>query len=124
MLTGKQLRQYLAYAVHGIKSEREKPKRKPPQRERRGPERSEPYKAWIRTLPSLVSGLSPCEACHTGTDGGASMKASDKTCVPLTWFEHREYHDHGKRTFERKYKVNFAREVKRLNREWRERKAA
>ena len=71
------------------------------------------------TLPSLMSGLSPCDACHTGTDGGMSQKASDLSCVPLTREAHQEYHRIGKREFDRRYHVNFAREVKRLNAEWR-----
>lgn len=126
MLTRKQLRPYLAYVVLGIKST---PKRKPPIRAKRatprkGPPRSEAYKAWIRTLPSLVSGLKPCEACHTGQDGGMSMKASDYSCVPLTSTEHREYHRIGRRAFEKRYRVNFACACKRLNATWRERIAA
>ena len=97
--------------------------RKPPAKERRGPVRNAAYLRWIRTLPSLVSGRGPCDACHTGTDGGMSQKASDLSCVPLTREEHQEYHQHGKRAFERRYRVSFAREVKRLNAEWRERAA-
>jgi hypothetical protein len=120
MLSGKQLRAYLAYAVHDRTSE---PERKPPVKAkrstpRRGPTRDEDYKAWIRQQPSLVSGKTPCDACHTGSDGGMSMKASDLSCVPLTRSEHQEYHRIGKAAFERQYGVCFAREVARLNAEW------
>jgi hypothetical protein len=114
MLTGKQLRSYLAQAILG-----RKPMRQAKSPQRKGPVRDEAYKAWVRTLPSLVSGLTPCEACHTGNDGGMSMKANDYSCVPLTWFEHREYHQVGKRAFERKYRVSFAAAARRLNAEWR-----
>jgi hypothetical protein len=34
-----------------------------------------------RVLPCGVEGRS--EAAHTGSDGGMSMKASDRSCVPL-----------------------------------------
>jgi hypothetical protein len=46
------------------------------------------------------------------------QKSSDYSCVPLTREEHQEYHQIGKAAFERKYRVNFARLVKRLNRAW------
>lgn len=93
--------------------------RKPPQSERKGPPRDARYRAWIRTLPSAVSGKMGCEACHTGSDGGMSQKASDYSCVPLTPAEHREYHRIGKRTFEHCYRIHFASLVRRLNRIWR-----
>jgi len=53
-----------------------------------------------------------------------SMKASDLTCIPLTPEEHREYHQIGCQSFARKYRLNYRRIVARLNREWRERRAA
>ena len=98
------------------------PRRKAPQRATgahgRGPARDEDYKAWIRTLPSVVSGKGPCEACHTGTDGGMGEKASDYSCLPLTPAEHREYHQIGKPAFARKYRLNYRSLCRRLNREW------
>ena len=120
----KQLEAYLAYQIHGRKlpqSERIGPRPGPPRRTQAI--RDEDYKAWIRTLPSVVSGKQPCEACHVGTDGGASMKASDTTCIPLTPEEHREYHRIGCQSFARKYRLNYARTVARLQRAWRARAA-
>jgi hypothetical protein len=82
--------------------------RKPPQNARRtNSVRDEDYKAWIRQQPSEVSGHYGCEACHTGEDGGASMKASDTTCIPLTPAEHREYHQIGKHSFALKYRLDY-----------------
>jgi len=72
----------------------------------RGPVRSKKYKAWIRTLPSAVSGRMGCEAAHVGHDGGMRQKASDTTCVPLTPAEHREYHQIGRKDFEKKYGID------------------
>ena len=93
--------------------------RKPPQKARRAsPARDRKYRAWIRSLPSAVSGKGPCEACHTGSDGGASMKASDYSCIPLIPEEHREYHWIGKPAFEQKYRLDCEGLVRRLNREW------
>jgi hypothetical protein len=88
---------------------------------RRGPLRSWKYKAWIRTQPSVVSGLMGCEAAHTGSDGGTSMKANDFTCAPLTLEEHLEYHRIGRAAFELLHGLNFGVTVERLNREWRDR---
>jgi hypothetical protein len=76
------------------------------------------YRAWIRSLPSAVSGYRGSEAAHTGTDGGMSMKASDFSCIPLTPEEHREYHRIGKRAFERKHEIDCQRIVERLNEIW------
>jgi hypothetical protein len=72
----------------------------------------------LGTLPSVVSGCSPCEAAHTGTDGGMALKASDFTCIRLTWEEHREYHAIGKVAFERKHGMSCADVVWELNRAW------
>ena len=119
MLTGKQLQAYLAYQIHGRK---EKTPRKPPakarQSTRRGPARSEPYKRWIRTQPSIVSGLYGCDAAHTGCDGGMSMKASDLSVLPLTRVEHEEYHKIGRDAFARKYRLDLPQLVAQFNAEW------
>jgi hypothetical protein len=116
MFSGKQLRSYLAYTILG-----RKPMRQAKTAQRKGPPRDEAYKAWIRTQPSLISGLTPCEACHTGNDGGMSMKASDFSCVPLTWEEHREYHRIGKAAFEKRYGLSFSSARKKLLTEWKAR---
>ena len=84
----------------------------------RGPLRDWRYRAWIRSLPSAVSGRYGCEAAHTGTDGGMGLKPSDSTCVPLTPDEHREYHQIGKAAFERGYGLNLTALVRRLRRDW------
>jgi hypothetical protein len=107
---------WLYYLVHG-----KKPPRKAGRSRRRGPARDWKYRAWIRTLPSIVSGKPGCEACHTGSDGGMSMKASDSTVVPLTRAEHREY-DADRRAFERKYGVSMRDMVRELNQVWKLRK--
>lgn len=114
MRTKRDLERYLAREILG----KELP-RKPPTKERHGPERDADYRAWIRTLPSLVSGLYGCECCHFGTDGGMGQKSSDYSCGPLTPAEHREYHQIGKRAFAAKYALDYARVAARLNAEWR-----
>jgi hypothetical protein len=103
---------YLQLVIFG---ERE---RRFPRKPRRGPARDAKYRAWIRTLPSVVSGQGPCEAAHTGTDGGMSQKASDYSCVPLTMPEHREYHQIGKREFEKRHGIRFVAAVRELNQQY------
>jgi hypothetical protein len=94
-----------------------------------GPPRDEDYKAWIRTLPCIACGIEGrSEAAHTGSDGGMSMKASDYSCVPLCSDCHTQapgaYHRVGKRAFEHRHGLSFARMVERLNREWQDLRAA
>lgn len=95
------------------------PDRQPRRKSRRGPARSRKYRAWIRSLPSCVSGRPHCEAAHTGDDGGMSMKASDYTCVPLTAEEHCEYHRVGRAAFAAAYGLNLDGIVEELMRAWR-----
>jgi hypothetical protein len=92
------------------------PRRYPVRRTGRNrPHVDEQYKAWVRTLPSVVSGAYGCDAAHTGSDGGMGYKAHDKTTVPLTRKEHIEYHRIGRRAFEAKYMISFDAIVERLN---------
>lgn len=92
--------------------------RKKPRRRRSAAARDYKYRAWVRSLPSAVSGYHGCEAAHTGSDVGTSTKASDYSCIPLTPAEHREYHSIGKLSFERKYGLCCAEVVTRLNGLW------
>lgn len=56
--------------------------------------------AFIRKLPSLVSGVYGCEACHVRygsmlyrkKTSAKGMKPDDAWCVPLTPEEHRDQH--------------------------------
>lgn len=80
--------------------------RKPAKVRRTSVPRDYRYRAWIRSLPSAVSGYHGCEACHTGSDGGARLKSSDYSCIPLTPAEHVEYHLIGKLAFEQKYGID------------------
>src|ERR1035438_9571510 len=113
MLTGKQLEAYLAHVVLGRKlpqRERIGPRSGPP---RKGRDRNEDYKAWVRTLPYCACGVeNRSEAAHTGSDGGMSMKASDYSCVPLCADCHTRtpgaYHRVGKRAFEQRYEIGRA----------------
>lgn len=58
---------------------------------------------WIRTLPSVISGGEPCEACHIRYGSGIhnkkrtgkGQKPSDCWTVPMTPDEHREQHAFG-----------------------------
>lgn len=107
---------YLRFAVWGeTEHGRRSPRRRPAGR---GASRNWRYRAWIRTLPSAVSGAEGCEAAHTGDDGGMAMKASDYSCIPLTVEEHREYHRVGRAAFERRNGIDCRELTKRLNHDW------
>ncbi len=112
-----ELEKWLAKEIH----DRQIP-RKPPGKARRGPARDAEYRAWIRTLPSVISGLYGCECAHTGSDGGMSQKASDYSTIPLTQEEHREYHQIGKPEFERRHGIRCAELARALYAEWRARR--
>jgi hypothetical protein len=109
------LGEWLMLKVHGARPVH----RRRPRRSRRcSPARNYRYKAWIRTLPSAVSGQLGCEAAHTGSDGGMSMKSSDYSCIPLTFAEHAEYHRIGRGAFEQRFAIDCRAIVKRLNHAW------
>jgi hypothetical protein len=70
--------------------------------------KSSKYLAWVRTLP--------CALCHTdqgiqahhqmGTKlRGTGTKVSDHRTIPLCSLCHSELHDHGYKTWEKKYGV-------------------
>lgn len=63
---------------------------------RRPNERLRPkHRAWIGTLPCIKCGRHPCDAAHVriGTDGGTSLKPSDRFTVPLCRDCHRSQHE-------------------------------
>jgi hypothetical protein len=113
-MTQRGLIRYLRFAVLDQTEHARAPRRKP----RRGPARSWKYLAWIRTMPSIVSGLYGCEAAHTGDDGGMRMKASDFSCLPLTPAEHREYHQLSRERFEAKHGIDCRQLVRQFNELW------
>lgn len=69
--------------------------------------RSETYMEFIRRCPCAVRQTYGVEPHHTAT-GGTGMKGSDLSCIPLDPDLHREYHDIGKESFEKKYDVSMA----------------
>lgn len=97
------LEQWLQWKVVGKWTRRTRPRKN----RYSGPYRDPQYLDWIRSQPSCVSGEGPCQAAHTGHDGGMRQKSSDLTAVPLTPREHREYHRIGRAEFERRYGVDF-----------------
>ena len=124
MLNEQALRDWLVWTVHN-----RKPERRASSPTRKGPPRDEDYKSWIRAMPCIACGVKGrSEAAHTGSDGGMSMKASDYSCVPLCSDCHTQapsaYHRVGKRAFESRHGLSFACMVERLQREWRDLRAA
>ena len=130
MLTGKQLQAYLAYQIHGRK---EKTPRKPPakarQSTRRGPVRSDEYRAFVRSHCCVACGSSyQIEAAHTSIvdapdqRGGMSQKSADYSCIPLCRDCHTQaacaYHRVGERVFAKRHRLNLRAIVARLREEW------
>jgi len=79
------------------------------------PERDPDYLDFLWTKPCHIRHLHNCnywplnrsEAAHVGSDGGMGMKPSDKDALPLCHLAHiGELHQHGKHSFEKKFKVD------------------
>lgn len=67
--------------------------------------RSKKYTDWVRSQPSALSGMSPCDPHHIKGHGyGGSVKASDILTMPLTREEHDDLH-RGWRSWEEKHGV-------------------
>ena len=76
--------------------------------------KDERHLAFIRTLPSAVSGVYGCEACHIRTGSaahnkkvtGKAQKPSDCWTLPLTPDEHRDQHSGSEMAFWNRYGIN------------------
>lgn len=101
-------------------------------RPRRGPDRSQPYLAWIRTLDCSVccrpsGGAIPIEAAHTNVLGcrGMRQKTSDFSVIPLCQLHHRwsndSYHALGEKRFSERHRVDITELVASLNLAYRRR---
>lgn len=70
--------------------------------------------AFIRLLPSVVSGEYGCEACHIRAGSavhkkvwtGAGRKPDDAWCLPLTPAEHRTQHSMDELAFWRSHEID------------------
>lgn len=109
------LERWLIREVHNRNVER-KPPQKASALHNSAPARDYKYRAWIRSLPSAVSGLSPCQACHTGPHA-IGQKASDYTCIPLTLEEHRAF-DRDPKGFAQEHGLKVSELTARLTRIW------
>lgn len=73
--------------------------------------------AWVRALPSVVSGKGPCVNAHVRGDG-AGRKADYCWIVPLTRDEHDGLHFVGVRAFEHGYSVDLKELAAETQRAW------
>ena len=74
----------------------------------------------IRTLPSCISGLNPCEAHHLKIkqERGVGLRATDRWAVPLTHKEHMELERFGSRKEEEWFKSRNVRCYELANALW------
>lgn len=83
------------------------PRASPPHRPKPNTRVRLSHRAFVRLLPCVKCGRSPCDAAHVraGTDGGAGLKPSDRYLVPLCRPAasregcHPEQHRRGELTF-------------------------
>lgn len=76
--------------------------------------KDERHLAFIRTLPSVISGAFPTEACHIRAGSpehnkkatGKAQKPSDCWVLPLTADEHRDQHSGSEMAFWNRYGIN------------------
>lgn len=63
------------------------------------------HRAWISTLPCIISNASDVQCAHirSGNKAGMGKKPSDKYCVPLSVDQHRVQHDMSEIEFWRPY---------------------
>lgn len=115
MKTKRQLEVWLAWEVLGKRIPRKAPAKASALHQR--PYRNARYRRWVASLPSAVSGLSPCDPCHTGPHP-FGRKASDLSCIPLTREEHRQY-DQDPISFCIRHNLDVQSLVTRLNVCWR-----
>ncbi|OGT59748.1 MAG: hypothetical protein A3E01_04605 [Gammaproteobacteria bacterium RIFCSPHIGHO2_12_FULL_63_22] len=62
--------------------------------------RSPEWLQYIRSLPSVISGMRGCVAHHAIGNRYSTLKTSDYFAIPLTDSEHRALHDRGWREWE------------------------
>jgi len=69
--------------------------------------RSREYISWVKSLPSIISGMPAHDAHHIkGRGYGGGVKVSDLMSIPLTRQEHTEFHAMGWKSWEAKYNVD------------------
>lgn len=81
--------------------------------------RNKRHRDWIKGLPCLIrnaecSGDVVPAHVRRGTDGGTSLKPSDKWVVPCCFFHHAVFqHNRGEETFEATYGIDMKAEAAR-----------
>lgn len=84
--------------------------------------RSAAYLAFVRGMPCAVTGVEHGVIAHHVRmhphGGGLSLKPSDYRVVPLNQMRHLELHQHGEKTFWKKYGVRPEAVMGELLRQW------
>lgn len=82
---------------------------------------SEERVAWVKTLRCAVPGCASgrIDNAHA-VSGGAARKADARHVLPLCFLHHRELHQLGARTFEKKYEISLALAAEETEARWQE----
>jgi len=75
--------------------------------------KSEKYLSHVRKFPCAVCGFPDTHAHHIrfSFNSGTATKPGDTWAIPLCHTHHREYHDKGITTFQKKYDVDIWRQL-------------
>jgi len=82
--------------------------------------KSHKYLAHVRTRPCCVCGYPDVQAHHIRFShiAGIGMKPPDTWAIPLCHQHHREWHDMGITSFQKKYEVDIYRELFEISKSW------
>lgn len=96
------------------------PARRPKREKRRATRTCPAHRAWVRRHYCSVPGCTgmPVECAHvrTGTDGGTSLKPSDRWVISLCATHHHEQHQMGEKRFQVRHGIDLLKLAERFAR--------
>ena len=80
------------------------------------------YRDWIKSLPCLLCLFPYSDPHHVNPKGhgGKGTKTDDSRAIPLCNHHHREFHQIGRETFAKKYRIDYEKIIKTLNKLYKE----
>jgi hypothetical protein len=73
---------------------------------------------WVASQPCIICGLRACDNAHVAT-GGMGRKADARFIVPLCSPDHRELHQIGVASFEKRYSIDLLQLAAQTEAAWR-----